>query len=146
MTIGIRRITFEFFRHHFPNLESMVSSGSRVKNVAIELTINFSRIKVHNVTANFYAKEAYNVNIIAFFARPSRRPQHVSCIHIVHSAILKLHAANHPASPTIRLCFLHEEMQTVRTANKKKIRTTRKSRTRLAGVSSNWKRPITLLL
>lgn len=65
-------------------------------------------------------KHRCNVNIIAPVTRPSRRPQLVSCIHIAHSAILKLHVANHPASPTIRLCFLLEEMQTSRIVKKKR--------------------------
>lgn len=64
----------------------------------------------NTVVANFYAKRSadrmYNINIIACFARPSQRPPPVSCIHIVHSAILKLHAANHPSRRPISTMFL----------------------------------------
>lgn len=47
-----------------------------------------------------------SINVIACFVRPSRRPPSVSCIYIMHSAILKLYAANHSSRRPISLVFL----------------------------------------
>lgn len=90
-----------------------VRSSYRTNAIYIITMIHFF-FKFHKMFANFYAKKKIDQTI--FDANNI-----ISCIRIVHFAILKLHAANHPSHRPISPVFLAPRNVNCRGIDQRKI-------------------------